>query len=269
MERVELSPFGVEIRGIDLSALPSQEEMREIQEAWNAHQLLVFRDQDFDGEAQLRFIRQFGEPLIETMDGSSVSYVSNVRDDAIIRKGAIFFHSDLAFTSHPLRGISLFAVDAPGGVAPTRYANAILACERLPQELRRRIEGLRAVHTFDLVGQRGDVRYKDVALPPDAPRAVHPVVWSHPVHGRPILYVNLMQTDRILDLPEAEAAELLEELLSHLYRPENVLEHRWRPGDFVFWDNWALQHARPDSEAKRTLRRVVVGEQSVAVPVAV
>ncbi len=77
-----------------------------------------------------------------------------------------------------------------------------------------------------------------------------------------------MQTDRILDLPEPEAGALLEELLAHLYRPEHLYEHDWRPGDFLFWDNWSLQHARPDGDENRTLRRVVIGDLAIAVPVA-
>jgi alpha-ketoglutarate-dependent taurine dioxygenase len=77
-----------------------------------------------------------------------------------------------------------------------------------------------------------------------------------------------MQTDRIEGLPEAEGRALLEELLEHLYQPEHIYEHDWRSGDLLFWDNWALQHARPEPPRNRTLRRVAIGERAVAVPVA-
>jgi len=269
IELVELSPeLGVEVRGVDLGQPLSEASLREIRAAWNSYHLLLFRGLDLTSDDQLRFIRHFGEPLCETLDGSPFSYVSNVRDDAIIRAGALFFHSDLAFTPDPLRAISLFAVEAPEGVAPTSFINAIRGCETLPEALAERIEGLRALHTFDLVNQRGDVRYRVAELPPDAPRALHPVVWQHPELGRSILYVNSMQTDRIEGLPEAESRALLEELLEHLYRPEHIYQHDWQPKDFIFWDNWALQHARPELSANRTLRRVAIGECAIAVPVA-
>lgn len=258
----------MELRGVDLGQSLSEASLREIRAAWDAHHLLLFRGQHLTSDEQLRFVRHFGEPLLETLDGKPFSYVSNVRDDAIIRRGALFFHSDLAFTPDPLRALSLFAVDAPEGAAPTWFANAIRAYETLPEALRQRIEGLCALHTYDLAGQRGDVRYRIADLPPDAPRASHPVVWQHPELGRRILYVNTMQTDRIEGLPEAEARALLEELLDHLYRPEHIYEHPWQPGDFAFWDNWALQHARPDVPVDRTLRRVAIGERAIAVPVA-
>ena len=258
----------MEVRGVDLGRPLPEASLSEIRAAWDTHHLLLFRNQDLTPEQQIRFIRHFGEPLVETVDASPFSYVSNVREDAIIRKGAIFFHSDLAFTPHPLRAISLFAVESSDAAAPTRFANAIRGCEDLPAELRQRIEGLKALHTFDIVRQRGDRRYRVADLPPDAPRATHPVVWRHPELDQPILYVNFMQTDRILDLPEPEASALLEELLEHLYRPEHLYEHDWRPGDFLFWDNWSLQHARPDGDENRTLRRVVIGDLAIAVPVA-
>ena len=270
LELVELSPaLGVEVRGVDLGRPLSEASLREIRAAWNNHHLLLFRGRDLTSDDQLRFIRHFGEPLRETLDGSPFSYVSNVREDAIIRSGALFFHSDLAFTPDPLRAISLFAVETTEGAAPTSFMNAIRGCETLPAALAERIDGPRALHTFDLVNQRGDQRYRVAELPPDAPRATHPVVWSHPELGRSILYVNSMQTDRIEGLPEVESRALLEELLEHLYRPEHIYQHDWRPGDFIFWDNWALQHARPDVSEDRTLRRVAIGDCAIAVPVAI
>ncbi len=148
----------MEVRGVDLGRPLAEASLGEIRAAWDTHHLLLFRNQDLTPEQQIRFIRHFGEPLVETLDASPFSYVSNVREDAIIRKGAIFFHSDLAFTPHPLRAISLFAVESSDAAAPTRFANAIRGCEDLPAELRQRIEGLKALHTFDIVRQRGDRR---------------------------------------------------------------------------------------------------------------
>ncbi len=105
----------MEVRGVDLGRPLSEASLREIRAAWDTHHLLLFRGHDLTSDEQLRFIRHFGEPLLETMDGSPFSYVSNVRDDAIIREGALFFHSDLAFTPDPLRAISLFALEALDG----------------------------------------------------------------------------------------------------------------------------------------------------------
>ena len=47
-----------------------------------------------------------------------------------------------------------------------------------------------------------------------------------------------------------------------LYAPANVFEHQWAPGDLALWDNFALQHGRPEwpVSAPRSLRRVCVCE---------
>ena len=53
----------------------------------------------------------------------------------------------------------------------------------------------------------------------------------------------------------------MRELFAHLYRADHVMTHRWAEGDFLVWDNHALQHARPEVgiEPRRVLRRVCVG----------
>ena len=45
-----------------------------------------------------------------------------------------------------------------------------------------------------------------------------------------------------------------------------VFEHRWRNGDFIVWDNIALQHERGNLETvgKRVLQRAIVGTHGVA-----
>ena len=51
------------------------------------------------------------------------------------------------------------------------------------------------------------------------------------------------------------------EIYDHLYVAENAVEHRWRRGDIVLWDNLTLQHARGSlaSAGRRVLQRVVAG----------
>ena len=81
----------------------------------------------------------------------------------------------------------------------------------------------------------------------------------HPRTGQTMLYVCEQQTREIVELPERESDELLDALFAHLYDPEHLVEHHWRTGDLVVWDNQAAQHARPyvvgDGPA-RTLRKI-------------
>jgi taurine dioxygenase len=74
-----------------------------------------------------------------------------------------------------------------------------------------------------------------------------------------MLYVSQQVTIEILGLSSEENEELLEELFAHLYVPEHVIQHDWRTGDLVVWDNRAVQHARGTVRLEgpeRTLRKV-------------
>ena len=60
------------------------------------------------------------------------------------------------------------------------------------------------------------------------------------------------------DLAESEG--LLDELWAFVSRPEVVLEHHWRVGDLVLWDNRCTMHRRDafDASARRILLRTQV-----------
>jgi taurine dioxygenase len=261
LEITELSAaLGAEVQGVDLRREIAPNAHEALRRAWRERHLLLFRGQDLSAEDQTRAVSCFAPGIDESPDGAGVNYVSNARPDGILRRGVLLFHSDLAFTSHPLQAISLYAQEIPASGSATHYASAVAACRSLPAALRARAAGLRARHVFDLVGQRGDQPYR-LEHTPNPVHAEHPVIWPHPETGQEILYVSQMQTDRILGVSERESAALLEQLLAHLYRPEHLYVHHWRPRDLVVWDNWALQHARVpfDEREKRTLRRAVAG----------
>jgi taurine dioxygenase len=71
--------------------------------------------------------------------------------------------------------------------------------------------------------------------------------------------VSQQATIEILGLTAEENEALLAELFSYLYEPRHVLEHEWRTGDLVIWDNVAAQHGRNTVQLQgpvRTLRKV-------------
>jgi taurine dioxygenase len=257
-------PIGAEVTGLDLAGPLAAGEQGALRRAFEARHLLLFRAPGLGDREHVRLAGCFGPVYDEYGDGRGWHFVSNVRRDAIIGHGPLLFHSDLAFTPEPTLGLSLYAVDVPADGAPTRFANAVRACERLPGDVRARLEGLHAHHLFDLTTQAGGARYREATLPAGEPRARHPLVLRHPRSGRPILYASEMQTDRIDELPASEGEALLQQLFAALYAPDNVYEHRWRNGDLLIWDNLALQHGRNAPDLPRTLRRVTLAVRGLA-----
>jgi taurine dioxygenase len=85
------------------------------------------------------------------------------------------------------------------------------------------------------------------------------LAWTHPRTGTTILFITQGMTREILELDWDDSEDLLEELFAVLYAPERVYEHLWQEGDFVIWDNLAIQHARPNITMEgpaRTLQKV-------------
>jgi taurine dioxygenase len=192
-------------------------------------------------------------------------YVSNVRDDGIVREGALLFHSDFAFTHAPVTSISLHAIEVPDDGAPTLFANAVRAAELLPDDLRARLAGRTVVNLYDF--RLPDDRPMRIAdADPRAPRFEHPIIGVHPTSGRPVVMANELHTDHVVGLPRAESDALLAELFAVLYDPDNVHEHRWQVGDLVLWDNIALHHGRRviPTDEPRTLQRVTIGRYTPA-----
>src|SRR4029079_5287915 len=148
----------------------------------------------------------------------------------------------------------LYAIEIPSVGGNTLFANAYLAYELLPDDIKRRIAGRKALNAYDY-DTAATIRKTDV--PAGAPSFAHPVVRTHPATGRKALYVNRLMTRRIEGLPAAESEELLNLLFDHQEQPQFIYEHVWRVGDILMWDNRCTLHARTDFSAgeRRLMRR--------------
>ena len=185
--------------------------------------------------------------------------VSNTAPGGILGNGVLHFHSDNTFFAHPLKAIGLYAITVPRDGGDTIYSNVRLAYDNLPTALKDRIEGLTSHQVFDFAGDYNHRTSLDTT-PPDAQRARHPLVWDDPDSGARALFFSELTTARIEGIDVAEEEDLIAELRGYIADPAITYRHSWRPGDFVFWDNVVLQHARTDFDPReeRTLCRTPV-----------
>ena len=234
-----LSPAGgVRIDGIDLAQPLSAEARDAILAAFLAHHIVVFPDQALSREQQFAFAAQFGE--VEAHGGHrgeakrhGVAHVlSNLDANGkpvfrMSRAANYHWHTDKPYHPAPPLLTMLHAVELPPSGGDTEFANMALAYDALPEAAKRRIVGLR-------------IAFRP-AFDASLPGAIHPLVRTHPETGRKSLYIGNHST-HIVDLPEAESAALLAELLAHATQPRFVYTRRWRLGDLVMWDNRCLLH---------------------------
>jgi taurine dioxygenase len=268
-----LSPaLGAEITGIDLSRQVDESIFAEIQDVWHQSLVLLLRDQKLSEQDQVRFAEKFGPPaVIHTKqfvrNHPAVMLISNIREDGkpigALPDGEMHFHTDQCHQERPAMASMLYALEVPSTGGNTLFANGYKAYETLPAEIKRRIEGRKALNAYDYdtaATKRG------TRLAQGVPSYVHPVVRTHPATGRKALYVNRLMTVRIEGLSAHESDELLACLFDHQERPEFVYEHVWRAGDLVIWDNRCTLHARTDfsPNERRLMRRVtILGEKPV------
>ncbi|MEZ5145165.1 MAG: TauD/TfdA family dioxygenase [Acidimicrobiales bacterium] len=240
-----LSPtIGAEIEGVDLGTPLDDATVAELRRALLAHKVLVFRDQDLDTHHQVAFARRFGELEIHPFLAGAPDAPELVRlaKDATVGGYENVWHSDVSWRERPALGAVLRAVEVPDVGGDTLFADMAAAYQGLDDRVRRRIEGMVAVHDFTLsFGQALSAEDRAAALEQHPP-VEHPVVRTHPETGESILYVNAIFTSHVVGLPEDESEDLLDQLFRQAEVPEHQVRLRWRPGTVAFWDNRATQH---------------------------
>jgi alpha-ketoglutarate-dependent 2,4-dichlorophenoxyacetate dioxygenase len=266
--------FVAEVTGIDLTVPIPREDFRTIWEAFNEHQILVFRDQAFDDESQIAFSRNFGE--LETMiahpgndwNPGHISVMTNLGKDGsflprdhpamLHRERNEAWHSDSSFKPVAALASLLAARIVPPVGGNTEFASERAAYDDLPAARKAELERLTAVHRMTHPDKEVDDGYRDE----DKERHVvaHPLVRVNPVNGRKALYVGA-HAQEIVGMPPKEGRRLLDELTAFCAQPKYVYSHHWREGDAVMWDNRCTLHratAFDKTKYKRKLHRTTI-----------
>lgn len=280
-----LSPAcGAEIVGLDISRTLPQQTIDEIRAAWNEHIVLVFRGQRLGERQQLAFAARFGElgerkqapeALRERTEGveqrdSRVLLVSNKMVDGkpvgAFGDGDMWFHIDSGYAERPYKYTFLYGVELPSWGGNTLFSNTYAAYDALPEAMKRKLTGRKALHIHEYKRRERIDLSKDIS---GSPHWFHPVFITHPETGRKALFVDRLMTRRIEGLDEADSERTLAFLYDHVEKPEFIYEHEWRLGDFVMWDNRCSVHGRtffPKDESRLLRRCTIEGEPLFETP---
>jgi taurine dioxygenase len=230
----------------------------EIERLFHDNIIVFFRDQRVTSEQQIAFSRRFGELEIHIVkkyllpDYPEILLISNLRDEngehIGLADAGFTWHSDTSYRTHPSRCSLLYAREVPHRdgkpLGDTVFANTIAAYEALPEAMKRRLAGLKAVHRYSMRRRiENSPRPKLTAAQlAETPDIAHPIVRTHPYTGRKALYVTAGECIGVEGMPDDEALDLIAELDAHCVRPEFCYRHRWRVGDLVMWDNASAMH---------------------------
>ncbi|MGE5524364.1 MAG: TauD/TfdA dioxygenase family protein [Rhodospirillaceae bacterium] len=251
--------LGAEITGIDLSQPVSDDDFARIANVLHEREVIVFKRQDITAEQHIAFSRRFGdlERHVRT-DKCRPGYPEIYNVSNVIENGkpigsedaGYFWHSDLCYVEKPSRGSLLYAKEVPvkDGVTygNTLFSSMTTAYNALPEETKKKLEGRRAVNSFEYGYSRERMGKKRPPLTEEqrekTPPMEHPAVRTHPYTGKKCLFVNEAYTTKIVGMSDEESQTLLAELFAHIVRPEFIYTHKWEVGDLLFWDNCATQH---------------------------
>ncbi|HUZ75297.1 MAG TPA: TauD/TfdA family dioxygenase [Stellaceae bacterium] len=248
--------LGAEIVGLDLAQALDDATFAAVRRCYlDSEGVLVLRDQHITPEQHIVFSRRFGPLAIHVLrqfmlpGHPEILLVSNIMENGKpigLGDAGRYWHSDLSYVAEPSLGSLLHAQELPEEGGDTSFANLYAAYEALPPDVKRRLEGKRATHSYRKsydVLEGSTFRPKLSEAQKAAVQAVvHPVVRTHPETGRKALFVNEGFTERILDIPEAESRELLQFLFAHSTEARFTYRHHWQDHDLVFWDNRCVVH---------------------------
>jgi taurine dioxygenase len=248
---------GAEI-AFDLAQDIDDATFREIQRAFHENIVVVFRGQELSNQRHIEFSRQFGELEIHIVKKyllpgfPEILLISNIRDEQGEHIGladaGFTWHTDTSYRRRPSRCSLLYAKEVPerDGVAlgDTVFANTIAAYEALPESMKKRLVGLRAIHRYSARRRVADSPRPKLTQGQieETPDIAHPIVRTHPYTGRRSLYVTAGECVGIEGIPDDEAVDLIAELDAHCVRPEFLYRHKWRVGDLLMWDNASAMH---------------------------
>jgi taurine dioxygenase len=270
-----LSPLpgglGAEIRGIAVPAIDDA-TFPAIYEAFLAHQLLLFRDQDLPPGDQVAFARRFGEVQVHVMNQYHATAhpelytLSNVGPDGRPTgkhpdKGTMAWHTDGSWQRRTTKCTMLYAEVVPSQGGGTGFADMYSAYDALPADEQHRLGTLRAVHNLDFSRSR---RHGEDPMTEAQRKAVppvdHPVVRTHPETGRKAIYLG-DHAESIVGMAYDEGRRLIEDLNQRTVELCRIYTHGWRPRDLMLWDNRCLLHKAgiyDTANEPRVIRRCTV-----------
>ena len=220
------------------------------------HRVLFFRDQDITRAEHVAFARHFGELEDHPVAGSDPENPGLVRiyksPDTPNDRYENSWHTDATWRDKPPFGCVLRCIECPPVGGDTMWANMVLAYERLPEQVKQQIQGLRARHSIEATFGAAMPIEKRLALKATYPDAEHPVVRTHPETGEQVLFVcgftthftNYHTAERVRYGQDYApgASQLLQYLINQASIPEYQVRWRWKPNSVAMWDNRSTQH---------------------------
>ena len=264
--------FGVEVHDVDLRVVTAEMVYPEIRVLFEAHSLLLFRDQSVDEDKHRVWARLFG-PLENLTDAGPDEtlprpMVSNVASDGILAgesdlqllnlQSNFIWHTDSTFLATPSISNILISYRVPSAGGETEFVSTRVGWQRMPKALRDRARDQVFLHRYAHSRRQVDETLAEQKMFTKWPDTPWRSTWRNPVNGEEALYIAA-HAYGVRGLSEEDGQRLLDDLTEAVTGPEAIYAHAWRAGDVLIWDQRATLHrGRPwPYEEARTLASLV------------
>jgi taurine dioxygenase len=244
--------IGAKISGVDFAQAIAPEVHDAIYQALLDHLVIFFRRTEISPTAHLAFAQGFGtlnapHPLYPSVEG--FENIVLLENGPGAPPDTNSWHTDLTFKAEQPFASILVARHIPPVGGDTLWSSCYAAYDRLPDGMKRDLEGLEAIHDLGdfrnsfagaAQGKSGVERLNEGVA--RFGHCIRPLIGSHPVTGRKFLSFNEAFVTHIAGLTTNEANALKTYLANHMDKPEDQLRWRWRAGDIAMWDNRVTMH---------------------------
>jgi taurine dioxygenase len=271
--------LGCEITGITLAEAASPALFAKVYEAFLDYELILFRDVDLPPATQVAFARNFGEVQIHVLsqyhgykDHPEIYMLSNLDKDGNPSgkhpdRGTLYWHTDGSWKERTGQATMMYSEIVPpaGDGGQTQFADMYSGYEQLPDGIKKKINGKRAIHNFTFSRKR---RHGEDPLTAEqsakVPPVAHPIVRTHPETRRKAIFLG-DHAESIEGMDYGEGRALIEEINVLTTPPANTYSHTWQPRECMVWDNRCTLHRATgfdEARFKRVMRRcTVVGDK--------
>ena len=222
---------GAEVFGVDVTTL-TVGDWNQLQAAFAAYGLLVFRDQILTEEEHVEFASRWGTVQEASKDTSNPAKLS---------EQAGYWCAESSYLSQPPLG-SVEVVRRIPDDPTIRFASTYIAFDELASTTQRALEALTATHSH--LNETAE----------------HPIVIHHPVSGRKAMFINPTFTTSVVDMEDEPGLALLNQLYEHILSERYIQTVEWEVGTAIVSDSRPMLHfARDFDDDGRTDKIMIEG----------
>jgi taurine dioxygenase len=247
--------LGAEISGFDWREPPNEETREAINQAFFRHHLLCLRAEPLTSVQFANVARYFGEPQLQLLryqrhnEAPEVSILNSTystpedKPDDLKMMRLTGWHTDDSYFAVPAKATMYQSLEIPGTGGETGFCNTRKAYQDLSEEMKKKLDGLQAVHSYDTIRTPAIAPNRTREEQAETPDVIHPLIRTHDDTGIKAIYFNANRTDRIVGMEREASDKLLDWLHGHMTQQKYQYWHHWRVGDILLWDNRCLVHA--------------------------